>query len=84
LVALKEESDLPAFTPKSATTGTIRLRPGFIDVKRPAFNVPSIQGIDGFRGIGIVGHLHKRETSGLSRITISDDVDTIDGTIRFE
>src|ERR1039457_2795653 len=75
----------PAAAPAAATgKSTIRLRTGFIDVQRSAVELPAIQFRDSAIRFRVCGHFDKSEPSGLAGIPVGDDVDALDGAIRFK
>jgi hypothetical protein len=82
------QQKLPALSPATAartiTPWPIRLRTSFIHVQRSAFEVPTIQSVDCFQGFTIIRHFDKSKTTWLSRFTISDDIDTLHGSMLFE
>lgn len=81
-VAAAASAPTAAATAKSAAT--FRLRTGFIDVHGAAFEFPAIQFRDGAVGFSIVIHFDKSEPSRLACIAVGDDIDAIDGAIRFK
>jgi len=56
---LQEEVPLPAFEPRTTAAGTIRLRMGFTDGQRSAFNVLAVEGGNRFLGFSIVTHVNE-------------------------
>jgi len=81
---LQEEVPLPAFAPRTAAAETIRFRTGFIDGKRPAFNVLTVEGGNRFVGFSIVTHVNEPKPSGLSRIGVSHNADALNCSVRFK
>jgi hypothetical protein len=43
-----------------------------------------LDALNGGFGSGAVGHLDEAEATGLTRVTISNDIDLVHNTIRFE
>ena len=65
----------------SATTATLALGTGFIDVQCTAFEIRAVQAGD--RPVGFLGvaHFDKSKTAGAAGITIRNQIDTIDCSI---
>jgi len=68
----------------SASRRTVSLGPGFIDVQRSAIEISAIQGVDGAVPFSIAAHFDKCEAAGLAGIAVRNNVDTIDGSVRFK
>src|SRR5271157_4515881 len=70
----------------AATTArsTVCFRARFIDIKRSPAEFLSIQAGDSAVRIGIRIHLDKSKTLRPAGITVGDDVDAIDGSVRRE
>jgi hypothetical protein len=83
---------LPTVLPRAAAPATrstaarsaIRLRAGFVDVQRSAIQVLAVETVDRRVSFRIHAHFDKSEASGLPRITISDDVNSIDAAVRLK
>jgi hypothetical protein len=70
-----------AFT---STTAASAFGPGFVDIEGTAAHLMTVQTADGLIAFGVVGHLDKSKTAGLSRFAIRNDADAVDCTVRFE
>src|SRR5215471_774513 len=77
---------LPALASETAATaaGSLRLRTGFVDVARPAFQLHAVERGNRLFALAVVSHFDKSETAGLTRIPILHKVDTADRAMRFE
>ncbi len=60
---------------------TSRLWMGFVDVKRSAVKVSTIQGGDGFVALDVVRHLDKAESSGSPCLAIGHEIDTLNRSV---
>jgi hypothetical protein len=78
---LQEEVSLPAFAPRTTAAGTIRLRTGFIDGKRLAFNVLAVEGGNRFVGFSIVTHVNEPKPFGLSRVGVSHNAHSLNCSV---
>jgi hypothetical protein len=67
-----------------AATAALRLGAGFIDVQRAPAQFFSIQGGNGFLGLGRVGHFDERESSRTSGLTVSHYADLLDLAMGLE
>jgi hypothetical protein len=61
---------LPAFAPRTTAAGAIRLRTGFTDGQRSAFNVLAVEGGNRFDGFSVVTHVNEPKPFGLFRVTV--------------
>src|SRR5579863_4240417 len=77
--ALPRAAAVPAIT--AATRCAVALRPGFVDVQRSAINVFAVQAADSGVPFGVRVHFDERETPGLSRLAVGDDVDTVNRSV---
>ena len=76
---------IPVASEAGATTARpIRLRACLVDVQAAAIEVFAIDGSNGLFALCVVWHLHEAKTTRLTRITIRDDVDTINSTVRLK
>jgi hypothetical protein len=75
-----------AATPAAAVPAapTIFLRPGFIDVERPAIQLPPVEAGDGFLGLAIVGHFDEPKTAGSSSFAVGYQAHTVNSAVRLE
>jgi hypothetical protein len=76
-----------ATTPAAATAAacaTSAFRTRFVDVKRSAANLFSIYRVNRAIAFRIVRHLYKGEPSGLTRITVGNNVYTVHTTVSFK
>jgi hypothetical protein len=84
----RQVNELPTVVTACAATttaaGAFGFGTGFIDVQRSAVEFAAIQFRNGAIRIGIRAHFNKSESSGLTGITIGDDANAIDGTVRLE
>ena len=58
-----------AATAESTAFGT---RTGFVHIQRAAVQFLTIEGLDGFHGLGLIGHLDKGEAARLASIAIAN------------
>jgi hypothetical protein len=74
---------LPAFAAATAAAARpIRFRTGFVHAESAAIEVRAVNGSNGLLSLTIVCHLNEAETTGLSGISICDDIDATNGTVR--
>src|SRR6266700_7897022 len=73
-----------ATTVSAAAESPVCLRTGFVDVQRPAVEVPAVQFGNGAVPFGIVAHFDESKASGLPGVAVGDDADPIDGPIGFK
>jgi hypothetical protein len=64
-----------AWSPAATASSTFCLRPRFVHNQVPPAKILAIEGINGAIGVFIVGHLHKRKSSGLARETVANEID---------
>ena len=57
---------------------------GLVDRQGPSPQLRALDALNGGFGSGAVGHLDETKTTGLPRVTISNDTDFVHRTIRFE
>ena len=62
----------------------LRLRTSFVDVQRSAIQVSAIEPVDCRVPFRIHAHFDKGKTSRLPRVTISNDVNSIDAAVRLK
>src|ERR1700693_402542 len=62
----------------------IRLRTGFIDGQRSAFNVLTVEGGNRFYGFSVVTHVNEPKPFGLSRVTVSHNADSLNCSVGFK
>src|SRR5579871_4692731 len=77
--ALPRPAAVPAI---SAAPRAFALRPRFVDVQRSAIDVFAVQAVDCSVPFGIHAHFDKRETPGLSRLAVRDNVHTVNRSVR--
>ena len=65
----------------AAAGSAVCLWPGFVYVQCPSVKVGAIQGGNGSIAFRVVAHFNESKTSGLSRITIGHNADTINGPV---
>ena len=63
----------------TAAAAALGLRTGFVHIDRTAVEVASVQGSDGRLRRRAVCHFDERETTGLTRVTVGDDVYALHG-----
>jgi hypothetical protein len=68
----------------AAASATCALRTSFVDVQRSAANFFPIHGVNCAIALRIVRHLDKGKPSGLTRITVGDDIYTVHAAVRFK
>jgi hypothetical protein len=64
----------PETTAAPATTTTLLLRASFVDYQVAATEILAVEGINRAIGFFIVGNFNERETTGLSRETITNEI----------
>ena len=62
-------------SPAATAASTLCLRPRFVYNQVPPAKILAIEGINGAIGVFIVGHLYKRESSGLPREPVANEID---------
>jgi hypothetical protein len=72
---------IAAVAVRAASAIASRLWMGFVDVKRSAVQVLTIERGDGVVAFDVVGHLDKSEPSGSSRVAVGYDIHTIHASV---
>jgi hypothetical protein len=70
-----------AYAPATSPATALRFRTRFVDVHRTAIEFTAVQAGDGCLGFATICHFDERESPGLPRIAIGDDIYTLDGAI---
>jgi hypothetical protein len=68
----------------TATGTACALRTRFVDVKRSAANLFSVYRVNGAIAFRVVRHLYEGKPSGLTRITVGNNVYTVHTTVSFK
>jgi hypothetical protein len=70
-----------ALTTTTAAGSPVGFGPRFINRNGSSVQFMAAQGIDCTQSFRVAAHLDKSESSGLPRIPVSYDADTIDGSV---
>ena len=68
----------------AAAKSAVRFRTRFIDIQRSPVEIPAVQFRDRAIRFRVGGHFDKSEAPGLAAIAVGDDIDALDGAIRFK
>jgi hypothetical protein len=60
----------------SAAASALSLRPRFVDYQVPPAKILAVQGVNSAVGIFVDGNFHESKTAGLSRKTVTNQIDT--------
>jgi hypothetical protein len=71
-------------TKSTAARSTLRLRASFVDVQRSPIQVSAVETVRSLRFLPNPRYFDKGEASGLPRVTISDDVNSLDAAVRLK
>lgn len=68
----------------AAPAAMLGFRASFVYVERTAIQILTIEPVDRIIGLCIVRHFDERKTPGLTGVTVPDDVDGVDTSVRLE
>jgi hypothetical protein len=66
----------------AAESTTLGAGTRFVDVQRAAVQFLTIQPLNGFHGLGLIGHLDKGEAAGLAGVAVADNAGLFNGAVR--
>ena len=75
---------IATLTAETTARSTVLFRTSFVDVQRSSVKIFAIEFVDCPIPFGIVAHLHESKASGLTRIPVGDNVDTLNCSIGFK
>jgi hypothetical protein len=60
------------------------LRPGLVHIERSAIHLVAVETGNGLYALAVIAHFHECEASGLPRIAIGYDIDTVNRAVRLK